>query len=206
MSRPGTGAKGAATRDTIVVRAVTLARQYGLDGLTIGLLADDVGMSKSGVFAHFGSREELQLAALDLNAAHFLERVLAPALDEPRGVKRLRALMLNWFDWLERDRRRRGGCLVAAAASEYDDQPGPIRDKLVQHQAWWREQLARAVRLGVETKELRADVDPQQLAFELSALALGLHHDGGLFDYAAAKPRAITALDRLIAGAGRRRT
>ena len=106
MSKPFTSAKGAATRDVILARAVALARLHGLDGLTIGALADDVGMSKSGLFAHFGSREELQLAALEVNGAQFLERVLAPALEKPRGLARLRAMMANWFEWIRRDKTR----------------------------------------------------------------------------------------------------
>ncbi len=197
MSKLFTGAKGAATRDVILSRAVALARLHGLDGLTIGALADDVGMSKSGLFAHFGSREELQLAALELNGAQFLERVLAPALEKPRGLERLRALMTNWFEWIRRDKTR-GGCVVAAAVSEYDDQPGPVRDRLAAHEAYWREQLARAVKLSIETKELDPSTDVQQVAFELHALALCVHHDGGLFDADLARKRAMTGVERII--------
>lgn len=197
MGRPVISAKGAATRDVILARAVALARLHGLDGLTIGALADDVGMSKSGLFAHFGSREELQLAALEVNGAQFLERVLGPALEKPRGLARLRTMMTNWFEWIRRDKTR-GGCVVAAAVSEYDDQPGPVRDRLVAHQSYWREQLARAVKLAIETKELDASTDPQQLAFELNALAMGVHHDGGLFDADLARKRALAALERIL--------
>lgn len=204
MGKPFTSPRGAATRDVILSRAVALARLHGLDGLTIGVLADDVGMSKSGLFAHFGSREELQLAALELNGAQFIEHVLGRALEQPRGLARLRAMLSNWFEWIRRDKTR-GGCMVAAAVSEYDDQPGPVRDRLVAHQAYWREQLVRAVKLAIEAGELDASTDPQQLAFEFNALAMGVHHDGGLFDADAARKRALAAVERIIAGSLPRR-
>lgn len=188
--------KGAATRDAILARAYLLACVQGLDGLTIGGLAEQVGMSKSGVFAHFGSREDLQLATLDTAGERFIQHVLVPALKAPRGLQRLRAIIANWFDWVRHSDD--GGCLFLAAASEFDDRPGPVRDRLMRHEADWRDQLARAAQLAIDNGELAADTEPAQLAFELYGLALALHHDAGLTGYAAAAERSQRAFERLI--------
>src|SRR5688572_12630567 len=156
--------KGAATRDAIIDRAYGIACAAGLEGLSIGPLAQAVGMSKSGVFAHFGSREELQMAVLDEAGERFVAFVLRPALKQPRGLARLRAILEAWYDWV---RQSEGSCLLLSAASEYDDRPGPLRDRLVQHERRWREEIARAVALSIGTGELAADTDPDQMAFEL---------------------------------------
>lgn len=187
-------AKGTATRDAILEQAHAIALSAGLEGLSIGPLAQAVGMSKSGVFAHFGSREDLQLAVLDAAAARFFNEVLVPALTMPRGLPRLRAIVAGWFDWV----RHHGGCLILSAASEYDDRPGPIRDRLIAIEARWRVDLARAVTLAVESGELAADTEPQQVAFEIYALALGVHHDAGLFGPDDAIARGQRTLDRLL--------
>jgi AcrR family transcriptional regulator len=121
--------KGAATREAILARSYALACRNGLEGLTIGLLAEQVGMSKSGVFAHFGSREDLQLSTLDFAGELFARSVLEPALKEQRGLPRLRAIFANWAEWVRHDQD--GGCIFLAAASEYDDRPGAIRDRLL---------------------------------------------------------------------------
>ncbi|WP_242107451.1 TetR/AcrR family transcriptional regulator [Luteimonas aquatica] len=189
--------KGAATRESILDSAYGIACRSGLEGLSIGPLAQSVGMSKSGVFAHFGSREELQLAVLDLAGERFAAHVFMPAMQAPRGLARLRALLLNWFDWV-RHIDERGGCLFAAAATEYDDRPGAQRDRLVQHDLNWRAQLSRAAELAVESGELRADADPEQLAFELYGLALVVHHHAGLTGTADAIARGERGLERLI--------
>ena len=188
--------KGATTREVILARAYALACVNGLEGLTIGGLAEQVGMSKSGVFAHFGSREDLQLATLDLGGELFIRDVLVPALREKRGLPRLRAIYANWSEWVRHEDD--GGCLFLAAASEYDDRPGPIRDRVVQQQADWREQLARAVQLAVDSGELATDTDPAQMAFEIYALALAVHHDAGLSGYTEAAARGERAFERLI--------
>ena len=141
--------KGAATRDIILERAYMIAASAGLEGLSIGPLADAVGMSKSGVFAHFGSREDLQLAVLDMAATRFGEHTLIPALAVPRGLARLRTILANWFEWLRRDR---GGCVLLTAVSEYDDRPGPLRDRVMAHHQRWQAELARAVLLAVENR------------------------------------------------------
>ncbi|WP_226468229.1 TetR/AcrR family transcriptional regulator [Luteimonas panaciterrae] len=189
--------KGATTREAIIDRAYDIACDSGLEGLSIGPLAQAVGMSKSGVFAHFGSREDLQLAVLDVAVERFTAHVLMPALKAPRGLQRLQAILLYWFDWV-RHVNHRGGCVFAAAAVEYDDRPGPLRDRLIQHDNLWRAQLARAVQMAVDSGELPADTDPTQMAFELFGLALAVHHDAGLTGAAPAVERGKRGLDRLL--------
>jgi len=191
-----TTSKGAATREAILERAYGIACSAGLEGLSIGPLAQAVGMSKSGVFAHFGSREELQLAVLDVAAMRFGEHVFVPALHQPRGLPRLRAIVSSWFDWVRHSTD--GGCLFLAAVTEYDDRPGPQRDRLLQHETRWRSELARAIDLAVETGELASDTDAIQLAFEIYALALMVHHEAGLFGYEPARTRGDRSLDRLL--------
>ncbi|QGW64871.1 TetR family transcriptional regulator [Lysobacter soli] len=187
--------KGAATREAIIDRAYGIACAAGLEGLSIGPLAQAVGMSKSGVFAHFGSREDLQMAVLDEAGVRFVDHVLRPALKHPRGLARLRAILEAWYDWV---RQSEGSCLLLSAASEYDDRPGPLRDRLVAHDLRWRQEIARAITLAIETGELAGDTDPDQMAFELYALALIVHHDAGLFGFDTAANRGRRAMERLF--------
>lgn len=191
--------KGAATRDAILDHAYAIACSAGLEGLSIGTLAHAVGMSKSGVFAHFGSREDLQLAVLETAAQRFVSHVFQPALRRPRGLARLRAVIEQWFDWVRHEDD--GGCLFLAAVSEYDDRPGPQRDLLLQQDRQWRQALAKAVSLAIEEGELRPDIDVEQLVFEIYALPLLVHHDAGLYGYEAARSRGIRAFERLIEAA-----
>ena len=186
--------KRALTRDLILDHAYALACRDGLEGLSIGSLAADVGMSKSGVFAHFGSREELLLAVLDAGARRFTEAVLQPALRQPRGLPRLRAIVRHWFDW---SRRHAEGCVLLSAASEYDGRDGALHDGVVSQQSQWRAALAKAAGQAVEAGHFRADADPGQIAFEIYAVILGLHHDAGLFGFAPASARADAAFERL---------
>ncbi|TLY53042.1 MAG: TetR/AcrR family transcriptional regulator [Gammaproteobacteria bacterium] len=187
--------KGAATRELILEHAYAIASKKGLEGISIGDLAQSVGMSKSGVFAHFGSREELQLAVLDSGGLKFGERVLIPALRKPRGLPRLRAIVIGWFDWV---RDNRDGCLIMGAVSEYDSRPGALRDRTVALIDRWRNDTARAVKLAIEAGELRADTDAQQLAFEISGVAFALHHYTRLFDARQARKYAERAFERLV--------
>ncbi|WP_119718261.1 TetR/AcrR family transcriptional regulator [Cognatilysobacter tabacisoli] len=188
--------KGAATRDVIIERAYGIACSAGLEGLSIGPLAQAVGMSKSGVFAHFGSREDLQLAVLDAAGARFLEAVLVPSLKARRGLPRLRAIVDAWFDWV---RDNDGGCLLIAAAAEYDDRPGPLRDRVVQHETRWRSDVARAIGLAIDSGELRADTDAAQFAFEIYAVAIAVNHDAGLYGLETAVARGRRLFERLLA-------
>ncbi|WP_049623031.1 TetR/AcrR family transcriptional regulator [Frateuria defendens] len=197
MSASHLPGKGQATRELILEAAYGMARSEGLEGLSIGTLAQGVGMSKSGVFAHFGSREDLQLAVLENAGGRFVDEVMAPALRLPRGLPRLRGIVERWFEWM---RRHEGGCVLATASSEYDGRPGPLHDFVVKQQAEWREALKRAVGLAVESGELRADTDPGQAAFEIHALVLALHHDAGLFGHDDAMRRAKRGFERLLAG------
>jgi AcrR family transcriptional regulator len=187
-------AKGVATHGAIVERAIELVRKQGLESLSIGGLAQAAAMSKSGVFAHFGSREDLQLAVLDAVAEDFSRKVLGQAFLQPRGVKRLRAILAGWMDWTHG-----AGCPMIAAVIEYDDRPGTIRDRVVHWQRRLREALIRAVQLAVETGELRGDTDAAQFAFEMFGIVLVLHHDTRLFGGTDAIVRATRAFDRLIA-------
>ena len=191
--------KGAATRDAILDHAYAIACSAGLEGLSIGALAHAVGMSKSGVFAHFGSREDLQLAVLETAAQRFVSHVFQPAVRRPRGLARLRAVIEQWFDWVRHEDD--GGCLFLAAVSEYDDRPGPQRDLLLQQDRQWRQALAKAVSLAIEEGELRPDIDVEQLVFEIYALPLLVHHDAGLYGYEAARSRGIRAFERLFEAA-----
>ncbi len=189
--------KGDVTRDRILDHASQIARRQGLEGLTIGALAESVGMSKSGVFAHFGSREELQLAVLDRAASEFTDQVLRPAFLQPRGLARLRAIERLW---LERARMlwESGGCLLIAAMGEFDDRPGAIRDRLQDQHRGLRAEIVRCLQMAIDTGELRADTDPAQTAFEIYGTVLVLHHDLRIFEAEQAIPRAHRAFAALI--------
>lgn len=191
-----TTSKGAATRDAIIESAYQRVRRDGFEGLSIGTIADAVGMSKSGVFAHFGSREDLQLAVLDAAAQRFTEHVFLPAIRERRGLPRIEAIARRWLKWM---RSEQGGCPMVSAAIEYDDRPGPIRDRVILYQTRLRAELARAIGLAVQTGELRADTDAAQLAFEIFGIELAMHHDSRLFAFDEALGRSERAFDRLIA-------
>lgn len=195
MSAMTATSKGTSTRDLIIDRAYTIACSAGLEGLSIGPLAQAVGMSKSGVFAHFGSREDLQLAVLDSTGQRFIEHVLLPSLKARRGLPRLRAIVAAWFDWV---RHAEGGCLLLTSVNEYDDRPGALRDRVIQHETRWRSELGRAIQLAVDSSELHAQTEPAQLAFEIYSLALVVHHDAGLFGYEAAQTRGQRAFERLL--------
>jgi AcrR family transcriptional regulator len=190
--------KGERTRAAILDEALKVVSKAGLEGLTIGTLADATGMSKSGLFAHFGSREELLLAVLDHGQKEFVEVVLKPALGKPRGVPRLKAMFVNWLDWTE-SAELPGGCPMIGGASEFDDKPGPVRDMLASGQRAWIDTLKRAVHQAVEEKHLPASTDPEQIAFEMFGIALVVHHHRRLLGHSKARARALDALKRLIA-------
>jgi AcrR family transcriptional regulator len=192
--------KGLDTRDAILVRATELASQVGLAGLSIGALAEDLDLSKSGLFAHFGSKESLQIAVLEHAAADFVDAVVRPALREPRGEPRMRALFERWLAW-DRDGLLPGGCVFVAAASELDDRPGPVRDRLVSLQAEWLGLLAESFRKGIEAGRFRRDADPEQFAQDLHGVMLAFHHAARLMGDPKAEPRARRAFEALLAGA-----
>ncbi|MBS0200776.1 MAG: TetR/AcrR family transcriptional regulator [Proteobacteria bacterium] len=195
MSSLTATSKGAATRDAIIERAYESARFTGLEGLSIGTLAQAVGMSKSGVFAHFGSREDLQRAVLESAAIRFGNAVLIPALAEPRGLPRLRAIMRLWFDWVH---AQAGSCVLVASVNEYDDRPGALRDMVMQQEQTWHDALRRAAQLAIDEGHLRAgDVD--QYAFELYSIALAVNHKSSLFGEAQSRRHGEQAVDRWCA-------
>jgi len=166
--------KGEQTRQAVLTRAAELARTVGLEGLTIGKLADELQLSKSGLFAHFRSKEALQLEVIEEARRQFVAEVVAPALRAPRGEPRLRALVERWRAW----GRKEGGCFFVAISTELDDRPGPARDAAVSAQRDWLATLAQTLRSGVEEGHFRSDLDVEQAAFELESLFLGLHFMG----------------------------
>jgi len=155
-------------------------------------------MSKSGLFAHFGSKEDLQLQTLKQAQGLFFEQILSPALKEPRGLPRLRALFSNWLARVERNDDPSGGRLMLSAAAEYDDRPGAVRDLLVAGQRELRGAIAKAIRLAIGEGHLEPQTDPWQFTFELFGIVLATHHDRRLLGDARAPDRARDAFDRLI--------
>ena len=189
--------KGEETRAQILSAAVEQASTAGFESLTIGTLAEKTGMSKSGLFAHFGSKLDLQIAALDECARQFAEAVFLPALKAPRGVKRLRALFENWITWPQRAKLT-GSCPIDAASREYDHQPGAMRDAVRERQRLLDRELSKAVQLAIDAGELAAHTDPRQVAFEFLALVLVFNRSASLLGPEAALKRARTAFDRLL--------
>lgn len=197
--------KGDDTRGTVLGSAIALASTLGLEGLTIGKLAEHVGMSKSGLFAHFSSKENLQVAVLEEAIARFVAIVVTPALKQPRGEPRVRALFENWLAWSRADFLP-GGCIFVTASVELDDRPGPARDRLIASQKDWFDTLAHAARIAVEEKHLRKDLDCPQLAHEIFSIAYGYHFLRRVIDPAEAERRSRAAFERLLADARATRT
>ncbi|HEX3071171.1 MAG TPA: TetR/AcrR family transcriptional regulator [Thermoanaerobaculia bacterium] len=192
--------KGRQTREAVLDAAVAAASTSGLAAVSIGELARKVGMSKSGVFAHFESKENLQIEVLRSAVSHFIAEVVGPALKKPRGEARVRALFENWFDW-SGNASLPGGCIFIAAASELDDKPGPVRDYLVSTQKEWLATLSQAVRIAVDEGQFRSDVDAQQLAHDFYSILLAYHHFSRLLQMPAARVRAFRSFEQLIESA-----
>jgi len=189
--------KGEETRARILREALNQVATVGFEGLTLGPLAEQLGLSKSGLFAHFGSREELQLATLALAADDFRREVLEPALKSPRGLPRLLAILQHWFA-----RYPKVGCVFLAGSAEYDDRPGEMRDALARLHQEWRNSLAVALRQCQQEGDLDMSVDADQVAFEIFALSAGGHHDLRLFGEKEAGKRIKTAIERLLLSCG----
>jgi len=187
--------KGEETRERILGHALAMTSTVGLEGLSIGALAKETGMSKSGLFAHFESKEELQLQILRNACERFVETVISPALLQPRGEPRLRALFLNWIAW---EKRRTGGCPFVAVSYELDDRPGVLRDALVALQRDWIETIATAARIAIEEGHFLADLDVEQLAHEIYGCFLGFHTYFRLLRDPRATERAQVNFDRLL--------
>lgn len=192
--------KGDETHAAVLTAAIAMASEEGLLGLSIGKLAGRVGLSKSGLFAHFSSKEELQVQILDEAAARFVSLVLVPALKEPRGEPRIRALFEHWFAWSTADFLP-GGCIFITAAVELDDRPGPARDRLVATQRDWLDAIATAVRIAINEGHFRRSLDPQQFAHEFYSLAYGHHFVSRLLGDPASSARSRAAFERLVVDA-----
>ena len=192
--------KGQQTRAVILEAALGQASHMGLEGLSIGALAESTRMSKSGVFAHFGSREELQIAVIREYHQRFEEEVFFPAVREPRGLPRLHSLFERWVQrvTVELD----SGCIYISGAVEFDDRPGPERDALAGMVRAWQSALQRAIGLAVEEGHLSADTDPDQMLFEIHGLILALHHDARFLRNPGVLDRARRAFDRVLRDRG----
>lgn len=189
--------KGDQTKAAVLDCAVALASRVGLEGLSIGGLAKDAGLSKSGLFAHFDSKQNLQLEVLRKSVERFVARVVAPALAESRGIPRLRALFENWLLW-SKDPSLPGGCFFIAAANELDDRPGPLRDRLVAYQRDWIDALTTAARIATEEGQFREDLDTKQFAYEFYSTLMMYHHFNRLMRDPEAESRTRRSFDRLI--------
>ena len=192
--------KGQQTKAAIVDAALGLATHIGLEGLSIGALADVTGMSKSGVFAHFGSREELQISVIREYHQRFEQEVFYPALAAPRGVARLRALFDNWMKRtsVEID----SGCIYISGAVEFDERAGPVRDALADSVLTWHAAMRRAIQQCKECGDLQADVKEEQMLFEIHGLILALHYEARFLRHAGSIERALTGFDNILAHYG----
>ncbi len=188
--------KGELTRAAILDMALETASRDGLEGLTIGLLADKMSMSKSGVFAHFGSREDLQIAVLKLYNHHFEQEIFYPSLKEARGLPRLRGMFFRWVKRVTMEIA--SGCIYISGAVEYDDRPGVIRDELASMVHAWQHALQRCIQQSIDMGHLRADTDPEQIVFEMYGLVLALHHEARFIKRPDSVERAQKGFDRLI--------
>ena len=193
----GRKAKGGRTRQTILEAAVDIASAEGLEGLTIGRLATQLSMSKSGLFAHFGSKEDLQLATIEAARSVFIREVILPAFEAERGVPRLWKLCDVWLSYVQGGVFS-GGCFFAAAASEFDSRPGPVRDRIAGIMKEWLVTVRRAIVESQEAGQLNTDVDPTQLAFEFNSFELGANWAFQLYGDKQAFARArASILERL---------
>ncbi|MGW0518769.1 TetR/AcrR family transcriptional regulator [Crossiella sp. NPDC003009] len=197
MSPRRSVAEAQATRGRILDRAAEIASGEGLDGITIGRLAEELGMSKSGVHKHFGTKETLQISTLDKAFVDFWHRVVEPALAEPPGLRRLRAVLAGSVDYLEAPLLP-GGCLMTAALTEYDGRPGPVRDAVAEVWSRWREQLRADLVAAVGEGELPAGFDVDQALFEIIAAGLALNAAMQLEHDRAAAGRARRAIERAL--------
>ena len=189
--------KGQATRAAILDAALGLASHMGLEGLSIGALAEVTQMSKSGVFAHFGSREELQISVIREYHAKFEEEVFYPALKQPRGLPRLRALFERWIKRVSVEID--SGCIYISGAVEFDDRPGPVRDALASMVRDWHGALERAIRIAVDEGHIRPATDATQMLFEIHGLILALHHDARFLRLPGAMERVHRAFEHVLA-------
>lgn len=196
----GEASKGEATRVRIVQRALELTTSVGFEGLSIGDLAADLGLSKSGLFAHFGSKEQLQLDVLDAAAESFKAAVFDPVPRTSPGDARVVALFENILKWIQ-SRDMPGGCVFMAGAFEWDDAQGPVRQRLVEWHEKFKAAIVRSVSVAVEQQLFRADVDAELFAHELHGVLLEYHLEARLMRNKKALVFARRAFQRLLADA-----
>ena len=192
--------KGQQTKALIVDAALDLAQQIGLEGLSIGAIAEVTQMSKSGVFAHFGSREELQLSVVREYHQRFEQEVFYPALTAPRGLPRLRAMFANWMKRTSTEID--SGCIYISGAVEFDDRAGPVRDALAESVNIWLAAMTRAIVASMNEGHLRADADEKQIAFEIHALILALHYEARFLRLPGSMERAHHGFENILARHG----
>ena len=188
---PRRQARGLRTRDAILARAVDIASVQGLEGLTVGSLAEQLHMSKSGLFAHFGSKEELQLATVEMARQIFIKKVTRPAIAAPKGMPRLWGLLEQWLILVEK-RVFPGGCFFSAASFEFDSRRGVVRDRIVAIMQEWISAITRAVSEAQKAGHIDPKVEPTRLAFEVHAMAMGAHWASQLLEDRQAYSRART--------------
>ena len=195
-SAPKALMKGRQTRAAIVDAALALASHIGLEGLSIGALAEVTGMSKSGVFAHFGSREELQISVVREYHAKFEEEVFRPSMAAPRGLPRLRALFDRWLKRVSVEID--SGCIYISGAVEFDDRPGPVRDALASSVQTWHEAMKRAIGMAKEEGHLHRGTDEEQMLFEIHGLILALHYEARFLKNPGSIARANAGFENIL--------
>ena len=187
--------KGRDTKNTILQTALDMASQSSLDSVTIGSLAKAAKMSKSGLFAHFQSKENLQIAILEFAAADFIDQVVLPALKSKGGIGRIEALVENWVEWAE---KLKGGCIFVTASTEFSERPGKVRDFLLSQQKSWIVALKKMCRSAIQADHFRNGIDCDQFAFDLYSLLMGYHYYSIMLRSGESKKRLAKALERLI--------
>lgn len=187
--------KGRDTKNTILNAGLEMASQLGLENMTIGVLAKETNMSKSGLFAHFNSKVNLQIEILKYAGQLFAESVVVPALKKEAGIPRIRALVGNWDDWSS---KLSGGCIFVSASSDFSDRPGKVREALLRQQETWLDSLRRMAKSAMLAGDFRKDIDCDQFAFDLYSLLLGFHLYYKLLNDSETKKHQKIALDRLL--------
>lgn len=187
--------KGEDTRNSILSAGLEMASQYGLEDVTIGDLAKEMDMSKSGIFGHFHSKENLQILILSYAVEQFTESVVLPTLKVEAGIPRIRTMVKRWINW---GNGLGGGCIFVSTSNEFSERSGPVRDALVASQFAWLESLGRLAKSAIKAGDFRADIDPQQFAFELYSLLLGFHHYHRLLRDEMIQEKQERALEKLI--------
>jgi len=188
--------KGNDTKTIILKTALQMASKLGLECVTIGSLAKETNLSKSGLFAHFDSKENLQIEILKYAAEHFSRKVMVPALHVERGIQRIKALIKNWIDW---SAKLPGGCIFVMASTEYSDRPGNVRDLLLNQQEEWIDSLKRIAQSAIKTGDFKNDIDLDQFAFDLYSMLMGFYYYHKLLNDSETKQRQETALEGLLA-------